>query len=158
MSVNLGIEFVDAPPVKPRSVSGSPGRPSIFGPILEQLRAYPGRWARITKTSLDVGSNAKTSRAASVASKIRNGLGSSFAAGEFEATDQDGHVYVSYVGEAGIAKATEAAAARAEAKAKRDAATAAKGIPAVEDAGDEDESEAAHSAVLSPQLSAPSGW
>lgn len=102
------------PPAKNRNPVG---RKSTFGESLSALRDFPDKWARVTEKPLE------GLKAASHAARIRNGLVTDVVAGEFDASDGDGHLFVKYVGEDGIK-------AWADAKAERDAAKARKAAAA----------------------------
>jgi hypothetical protein len=106
------------PPVKNRNPVG---RKSTFGESLAALREFPDKWARVTEQPLD------GSKAASHAARIRNGLVTDVAAGEFDASDGDGHLFIKYVGDDGIKAWAEAKAERDAAKARKTAATGAEG-------------------------------
>lgn len=163
--VKLSLTPVDALPVKERA-AGPVGRPSPYTPVLEQIReAGPGQAYRITAEPLPLEPN----RAGQIANRIRNGGLAGVRGGEFEASDKDGHVFVAYVGEEGIAaydaREPERQArreARAASKAKR-AAKADESITVASDDDDDDEYDnVSVPDVRAPEFASagadPSGW
>lgn len=109
------IEWAE-PVSKSRSI---PGRKSTYGEALSALRSTPGQWARVSD---DLGGT----KAASHAARIRNGIVVDVEPGEFEAADDNGCLFVKFVGEAGVQAYAESKAARDSKKAKRDAKAAEK--------------------------------
>lgn len=119
--VEFELVAVAALPEKPVR-SGPVGRPSPYTDVLAKLREHPGQAYRITKTPLELSPN----KAAQAAGRIRAGKIAGTQGGEFDARDENGHVFVKYVGTAGIAEYAAAEPERAAAKAARAARKAAK--------------------------------
>lgn len=122
--VEFELVAVEALPVKPVR-AGVVGRPSPYTAVLAKLREHPGQAYRITKEPLPLTPN----KAGQVAGRIRAGKIAGTLGGEFNASDQNGHVFVEFVGSLGVAEYAAGEPARQAAKAARAAKKAEKVAP-----------------------------
>lgn len=124
--LQLELTPVDEPPAPKRRGGGGGGRGRVspYTSLLDQIKAQPDTWFKLTREPLD--EEGKSVKSASAARRIHEGLIRDVSPGEFESVGREGHVYARYVGQAGIDEWDAGEPERAAERERRATAKAAK--------------------------------